>query len=318
MPEKILVGGQAVIEGVLMRVPGAFATALRLPSGDIELHREEFKSLNERYPVLKKPLLRGMIALYESLKIGLNALQLSSSVSTDHQNLTVTASAKVRERLMGWLSMLLAIILGLGLFAYLPLWLTTRYLEIERQALAFNLVTGLWRVLFFLLYLYLISLAKDIQRVFQYHGAEHKVIYAFEKGLTLTHENVRPFPTRHPRCGTSFIFIVLIVSILLYALIDTLVLVLTGTITLHLRIALHLLLLPLVVGIGYEFIKLTSKHQQHWLARLLAAPGLWLQNITTKQPDDSQLDVAIAALKAAFGSRYDDYIGRQYFAEAID
>lgn len=319
MPEKILVGGQAVIEGVLMRVPGAYATALRLPDGSITVQRQEFQSLTERYPFLKKPVLRGIIALYESLKIGLTALQISSDANQSPNEKQAPENGKnFKARLVSAFTTLFALALGLGLFAYLPLLLTTRLLAIERQALAFNLVTGLWRIGFFLIYLWLISLMKDIRRVFQYHGAEHKVIYAFENGYELTLENVRPFTTHHPRCGTSFIFIVLLVSILLFTLIDTGIMWGLGTINLQLRLIFHLLLLPLVAGIGYEFLKITSRFREHWLARSLAAPGLWLQRITTKQPDDQQLEVSIAALKGAFGERYGEFSGRRYLAEAVD
>jgi uncharacterized protein YqhQ len=318
MPEKILVGGQAVIEGVLMRVPGAYATALRLPNGSITVQRQEFQSLTERYPLLKMPILRGVIALYESLKIGLNALQMSGDLSQPPAEKQASDNNQnFQTRLVSGLTLLLAMALGVGLFAYLPLLLTTRLLAIERQALAFNLVTGFWRVGFFMMYLWLISLMKDIQRVFQYHGAEHKVIYAFENGYELTLDNVRPFSTHHPRCGTSFIFIVLLVSILLYALIDTGIMWVSGTINLQLRLIFHLLLLPIVAGIGYEFLKITSRFRKHWLARGLSAPGLWLQRITTKPPDDQQLEVSIAALKGAFGERYAEFAGRRYSAEAV-
>ena len=159
---------------------------------------------------------------------------------------------------------------------------------------------------------------KDVRILFQYHGAEHKTVFAFEDGKDLTVENVRPYSTFHPRCGTSFIFIILIVSILMFALIDTLVIFSIGNINLPIRIVFHLLLMPLVSGVGYEFLKLTAKHQEKLLFSLFTKPGLWLQRITTKQPTDEQIEVSITALKTAFGDKYKEYQGQKYKAEAID
>ena len=204
------------------------------------------------------------------------------------------------------------------LFGFLPLWLTTQLLNIERKALAFNLVVGAWRILFFLMYLWLISFMKDIQRLFQYHGAEHKVVFTFESGQELTVENAQPFKTYHPRCGTSFIFIVMMVGILLFALIDAVVIWGFGSISLVARLIYHLALLPLVAGIGYEFLKLSAKFQHKRFTQWLIAPGLWLQRITTKPPTDDQIEVAIAALKGAFGEHYAEFAGREYIAEAVD
>lgn len=304
----------------MMRVPGAYATAIRLPDGTITVKREEFIPLGERYHFLKKPFLRGVVGLYESFKIGLATLQLSADLALppDKKKLQDGQTVSLLSRLMTFLTTVLALALGFALFAIVPLYLTTKLLNIERQAMAFNIVTGVWRVIFFLVYLGLISLIKDIQRLFQYHGAEHKVVYAFENGQDLTVANARNYSTHHPRCGTSFIFIVLLVSILIYALIDTLIIWSLDNITLQFRIIAHLLLLPVVAGIGYELLKLMAKYQQNWLAHALSAPGLWLQYITTKQPDDAQIEVAITALKNAFGDRYQEFVGHEYIAEAID
>jgi uncharacterized protein YqhQ len=318
MKSKILVGGQAVIEGVMMRVPGAYATAIRKPDGQILVDRQDFSSLTERITWLKKPLFRGVISLFESLKIGFKTLQLSADIAIEAENQGKEQDQKPENKLVSTLMTLLAFGLAIGLFIVLPLFLTTKLLNIERRAFTFNLVSGSFRILFFLIYLWLISWMKDVQRLFQYHGAEHKVVFAFENGRKLTVANVREFSTYHPRCGTSFIFIVLLVSILMFALIDSIIILLTGGISLGLRIGVHLLLIPLVAGVGYEFLKLSSHYQDKPLARWLTAPGLWLQRITTQPPSDEQLEIALEALKAAFGTKLAEFEGREYMAEAID
>jgi len=315
MQNKILVGGQAIIEGVMMRVPGAYATAVRKPDGSIDLQRHPFTSLTEKFTLLKKPLLRGIVSLYESLKIGLSTLQFSADLAV--QTAATPETPPKGNRLATFLTTLVALVLGFVLFGVLPLWLTTRLMNIEKRALFFNLVTGCWRILFFLVYLWLIARLQDIRRLFQYHGAEHKVVFAFESGQELTIANVRPFSTHHPRCGTSFIFIILLVSILIYALIDTLFLLIFGWISLPVRVAFHLLLLPVVAAVGYECLKLAARHQEHPLARLLSRPGLWLQRLTTQPPSDEQLEVAILALKTAFGEQYAEFVGRHYVADAV-
>ncbi len=318
MKHKILVGGQAVIEGVMMRVPGAYATAVRKPDGNIEIARSEFKSLTERIPFLKKRVFRGIIALFESLKIGLNTLQLSADIAIKAEEEAKGKKRKSQSNFSKIITVLVAFIIGFGIFAVLPLYLTTELLDIERKAITFNIIVGLWRIVFFLIYLWAISLMKDIQTLFQYHGAEHKVVFTFEAGKNLTIENTREFKTFHPRCGTSFIFIVLLVSILMFALIDSFIILGFGSITLQLRILFHLALLPLVAGVGYEFLKLTAKYQNKSIGKWLTMPGLWLQHITTKPPSDDQVEIAIAALKAAFGDKFSDYEGKKYIAEAVD
>ena len=318
MKHKILVGGQAVIEGVMMRVPGAYATAVRKPDGNIEIARSEFKSLTERIPFLKKRVFRGIIALFESLKIGLNTLQLSADIAIKAEEEAKGKKRKSQGNFSKIITVLVAFIIGFGIFAVLPLYLTTELLDIERKAITFNIIVGLWRIVFFLIYLWAISLMKDIQTLFQYHGAEHKVVFTFEAGKNLTIENTREFKTFHPRCGTSFIFIVLLVSILMFALIDSFIILGFGSITLQLRILFHLALLPLVAGVGYEFLKLTAKYQNKSIGKWLTMPGLWLQHITTKPPSDDQVEIAIIALKAAFGDKFSDYEGKEYIAEAVD
>jgi len=317
MTKKILVGGQAVIEGVMMRVPGAYATAVRRPDGEIEVRRENFQSIAERIPILKKPFLRGMISMFESLKIGFGTITLSAEIAMPEEN-AAKSQSKTGEKIATAASTVFAFGLAFLLFGFLPLWLTTKLLNIARKALAFNLVVGAWRILFFLTYLWIISLMKDIQRLFQYHGAEHKVVFTFENGRELNVENTRPFTTYHPRCGTSFIFIVMIVGILIFALIDSLVIWGFGSIALGTRLIFHLILLPLVAGTGYEFLKVSARFQDRTFMRWLIAPGLWLQRITTKPPTDDQIEIAIAALKGAFGDQYEKYAGQEYIADAVD
>jgi len=318
MNKKILVGGQAVIEGVMMRVPGAYATAVRKPDGTIETDRHEFTSVSEKHSLLKRPILRGVVSLFESLKIGLGTLQFSADVAIQAEEQAQGKEHKEENKLVSGLTMAFALLLGFALFGFLPLYITTELLSIEKKAFLFNIVAGLWRISFFLVYLWLISLMKDIQRLFQYHGAEHKIVFTFENGDDLSVENSRKFVTFHPRCGTSFIFIVLLSSILMFALIDTAIIAIVGNITLPMRLIFHLLMMPVVAGVGYEFLKLTAKYQHSWWGRSLSAPGLWLQRITTKPPSDEQLEVAIVALKTAFGDSYNTYIGHKFVAEAVE
>ncbi len=307
---RILVGGQAVIEGVMMRVPGVYAVAVRDPEGQIQTQRRDFTSAVERSRWLNLPLVRGMVHLFEALKIGLATLNWSVEVAFPDEAAGKGSSSGV------WTT-ILALALAVGLFFVAPLWITTLLLDVERQALGFNSVSGAIRLIFSLLYLGLISLARDVRRLFQYHGAEHKTVYAFEAGKTLTVDSTRDFPTQHPRCGTSFIFIVLIVAILAFALIDTIVLALVGRISLGLRLLVHLPLIPVVAGAGYEALKITARYQHVALFRWLSLPGIWLQYITTRMPDDDQVAVALEALKAAFGDRLGAVEGRRYVAAAI-
>ena len=292
-----------------MRVPGAYAVAVRDSEGQIQTKRHSFTSATEKSRWLKLPLVRGAVHLYEALKIGLATLNWSAEVAYPDEAGGSSAS--------GIIGTVLALALAVGLFFVAPLWITTRLLQIERQALGFNLVAGGLRISFFLLYLGLISLMKDIRRVFEYHGAEHKTVYTFEAGKALTMENARDFPTQHPRCGTSFIFIVLIVAILAFALVDVVVLAAFGRISLGLRLLVHLPLIPVVAGAGYEALKLTAKYRHIAIFRWLSLPGIWLQYISTRMPDDEQVAVAIESLKVAFGEQLPEMEGRQYEAEAI-
>jgi len=196
------------------------------------------------------------------------------------------------------------------------MWLTTKFMNIEKEAIWFNLASGIFRIFFFVIYLLAISLMKDVRRLFQYHGAEHRVVYNFESGKDINIENAQSFPTQHPRCGTSFLFIVLLSAILIFALVDTVVIYFLGVISLPIRLLFHLPMIPFVSGVGYEIIKLSVKSDSYFFI-ILKQPGLWLQNITTKQPKDDMIEVGITALKEAFGNCYEDMVGTEYTAEAI-
>ena len=308
MKPSILVGGQAVIEGVMMRVPGAYATAVRDPDGKIHIQKNDFQSITERSKIWKQPILRGMASLFEAMKMGMATLQYSVDIAMPEEE----EQSKITE----FLSTILAIGLAVTLFMVAPMWITTKLMNIEKEALWFNIASGAFRIIFFVVYLLAISLFKDVNRLFRYHGAEHRVVYNFESGKNVNVENAQSFPTQHPRCGTSFLFIVLLSAILVFAMVDTIVIYFLGTISLPIRLLFHLPMIPFVSGIGYELIKFSSKSDSIFFS-ILKKPGLLLQNITTKQPEDDMVVVSITALKEAFGDKYKDMAGKEYTAEAI-
>ena len=310
---SILVGGQAVMEGVMMRVPGAYATAVRDPDGNIQIDRHEFKSKIEIYPLLKKPLLRGIVGLFESLKIGYSTLQWSAEISIPEED-----RSKEPSKFIDVLLTLFSFGLALSLFFVAPIGLTSWLFNKDQDAFIFNIISGVFRIIFFLSYLILISLMKDVRRLFQYHGAEHKTVYNFESGKELNIFNAQQFSTQHPRCGTSFLFIIMLVAILSFAILDSVVLLYVEELKIWMRLIFHIPFIPIVAGLGYEVLKLTAKHRGNIFFRALAQPGLWLQNITTKQPEDEQVEVALIALKEAFGDKLSQYSsGKTYVAEAI-
>ena len=311
MKPSILVGGQAVIEGVMMRVPGAYATAARDPEGKIHVDRHEFQSITEKSKVWNKPVLRGMAGLFEAMKMGMSTLQWSADIAMPEEK------DKKPNPIVEIFSTIFAIGLALTLFMIAPMWLTTKLLDVEREAVAFNLVSGGFRIAFFIIYLILISLMKDVSRLFQYHGAEHRVVYNFESGKKIDINNSQSFPTQHPRCGTSFMFIVLLSAIIIFSIIDSIVISIIGEISLPIRLLVHLPMIPLVAGLSYEVIKITARKGNSFIFKMLRAPGLWLQNITTSKPEDRMVEVAIVALKEAFGDKFDEMQGKKYVAEAI-
>lgn len=293
--EKINVGGQAVIEGVMMRAPRSVAIAVRRPDGEIVVKRELAVPLSERYPLVKLPIVRGAVALFTSLIIGIKALNFSANEAMTEEEKAGEAE-KGGGEISSWAlagTMAVAFGFGIALFFLFPLYLTKLLTPvIGTNNIVFNLVDGVIRVIVFLLYIWGISRMKDIQRVFQYHGAEHKSIFAFEAGEELIVENVRKYSRLHPRCGTSFLLIVMLVSIAVFSLIPTLW-------PFYLKAGSRIVLLPLIAGISYEFLRWSAKNDGNPLVKLVIAPGLGLQRLTTREPDDAQLEVAIRSLNEA-------------------
>lgn len=279
---KPKVGGQAVIEGVMMRGTDKVAVAVRTTNGEITVDVNPVNSIRDKYPILKKPLLRGVIALFESLYDGMKALAYSAQVSGDEDE-QLTGKEMV-------MTIATSVLLAVGLFIVIPTW-SMRFLhELTSDPMLLNLAEGVLRMVIFLAYIATISSMNDIQRVFQYHGAEHKTIYAFEAGLPLKVENVRPFSTLHPRCGTNFLMIVMLISMFIFTFL--------GWPDLLERIASRVVLMPVIAGVSYEIIRFAGNHDDNPLVHFAIMPGLLLQKLTTRQPDDSQIEVAIASLKA--------------------
>lgn len=282
MNKKPNVGGQAVIEGVMMRGKTHVAVAVRQPDGEISVDVRPVNSISDRYPILKKPFLRGVVSLVESLVMGMKALAYSAQVSGDEDE-------KLDSKEM---ALTIAVSAGLAilLFIVIPTWSMRFLTGITQDHMALNLAEGVLRMAIFLAYIAAISSMNDIQRVFQYHGAEHKTIYTYEAGLPLKVENVRPFSTLHPRCGTNFLMIVMLISMFIFTFI--------GWPSLLERIASRIILMPVIAGVSYELIRYAGAHTDNPLVRIAITPGLLLQKLTTRQPDDSQIEVAIASLKA--------------------
>jgi uncharacterized protein YqhQ len=300
------VGGQAVIEGVMIRSPHRIATAVRTSRQKIVTMNTPYIPLAKRYKYLNVPVVRGALSFFEMMIIGIRALNFSADVALEDVQRTEkgddwqrTRGEKVKDGLILAGMIILAVGLATGIFFALPLFLT-EVMGFSKTALAFNVTAGGMRVGLFVLYLWIISQWKEIKRLLEYHGAEHKSIYAYESGDALTVGNVRAYSTHHPRCGTSFLLIVVIIAIFLFAIADTLVeLKLGHRPTVVQRFATHFSLLPLLGGISYELLKLSGKKRDNKYVQWLTAPGLWLQRITTREPDDAQMEVAIVALKDA-------------------
>jgi len=292
--EKINIGGQAVIEGVMMRAPRSVAIAVRRPSGEIVVRKEEAIPLSERFPVVKLPVVRGSVALFTSLIIGIKALNFSANEAMVEEEGAEGEGKK--EEVSSWAmagTMTVAFGFGILLFFMLPLYLTKLLVPlIGSSNIVFNLVDGVIRVAVFLAYIWGISRMNDIQRVFQYHGAEHKSIFAFEAGEELTVANVRKYSCLHPRCGTSFLLIVMLVSIGIFSLIPKLW-------PLYMKAGSRVVLLPLIAGVSYELLKWSARNDDSRLVKMVIAPGLALQRLTTREPDDSQLEVAIRSMEEA-------------------
>ncbi|MEX0602317.1 MAG: DUF1385 domain-containing protein [Bacteroidota bacterium] len=305
------IGGQAVIEGVMMRAPGSVATAVRRLNGEIVVHREPFVSFNERFKLLNVPILRGAAGLIDMMYLGIRTLNFSADIAVMDADAEegrkkgptngVSAQPKGQSTLALTLTLVIALALGIGIFFVTPLFLTTWLFDVQETALTFNLVAGTIRIAILLAYLAAISMMKDIKRLFEYHGAEHKAVFAFELNAPLEPGATQAQSRFHPRCGTSFLLIVMFVAILSFSLLDAVLMVWLGELTLLTRILTHLPFIPFVGGVAYEFIKFSAKHSSTWWGRIIVAPGLWLQSITTREPDESQIEVALVALRCALG-----------------
>lgn len=284
MPKKITdlaVGGQAVIEGVMMRDAHRTATAVRLPNGEIDVETRMVSSIRDRYPVLNLPLIRGSVIMVESLIIGMRALSFSAQAAGEEdEQMTKKEIA---------MTILFALVLASILFIVIPTGAAHLAAAYTDDPVVFNLIEGGIRLMVFLLYIWGISFMGGIRRVFQYHGAEHKTIHCYEAGEALTVENVQKFPRLHPRCGTNFLLIVMVVAIVFH--------VFFGWPDLWLRILSRLAILPVVAGVSYEIIRFAGRSENH-LVHILITPGLWLQYLTTRPPADEMVEVAIESLKA--------------------
>ena len=303
--EETLVGGQAVLEGVMMRSPHAWGIAVRKPSGEIVTHSEPLERPSETHKWMAWPVVRGVMTLGHAMTLGFRALKFSANAALEDLNANSEAEnpesngnkvpAKKFE-ITGWmagLNMAFSIAFFIFMYKYLPLLATTELKKVNPifgQQIMFNLVDGLIRIAMFLLFVWGVSLWKDIRRVYEYHGAEHKTVFAFENGDPLNNANVQRYSTYHPRCGTSFLMTVMIISMLVYMAIPVH--------TFWARFGIRIALLPLIAGVSYEIIRFAAKHRGSLFA-LMTAPGLWLQRITTQPPDDSEVECAIVALDAA-------------------
>jgi uncharacterized protein YqhQ len=296
--EETLVGGQAVLEGVMMRSPHAWGIACRKSSGEITTHSETIERPSEKHKWMAWPILRGIMTLGYAMKLGYRALQYSTNVMLGELQPEPETEGKKKKKfeISGWVGTA-NIIFSIGFFIfmykYLPLLAATelkKYNPALGGQITFNLVDGIIRLAFFLLFIWGLSLMKDIRRVYQYHGAEHKTVFAFENGDPLDTGSVQKYPTFHPRCGTSFLMTVMLISIVVYMAIPVT--------TFWARFAVRVALLPLIVGGSYEIIRYAAKHRGSLFA-LMTAPGLWLQRITTQPPSDEQAQCAIVALDHA-------------------
>jgi uncharacterized protein YqhQ len=294
--EETLVGGQAVLEGVMMRSPHAWAIACRKPSGEILTHSETLERLSEKRPWTGWPVIRGVATLGHAMTLGFRALKFSGNVALEELQEGEPQTGKKKIEISGWLAAV-NIIFSVGFFIFMykfvPLVAATELKRVNPlfgQQIVFNLVDGIIRIGLFLLFIYGVSRLRDIHRVFEYHGAEHKTVFAFENGDPLHVAEVQKYTTYHPRCGTSFLMTVMIISIVVYTVIPVT--------TFWARFGVRIALLPVIAGLSYEIIRFSARHRGS-LFTLMTAPGLWLQRITTQPPDDRQAECAILALDEA-------------------
>ncbi len=300
----LAVGGQALIEGVLMRSPKYLAMAVRTPDGRIVIRKKAFNSIIRRFSFLNVPIIRGAVGLVETMGLGIDSLMFSADQAASEDRIEEQKSS-FWDKVMMWGTVAFSFLLSMGLFFYLPIILTDLVVAETEGSLVWNVVDGIIRVAMFILYLWAVSKMPDMARVFEYHGSEHKAIHAFENGKPLTPDGARDFTTLHPRCGTSFLFFVMLIAIVVFSfvgrpedIIDRLT---------------RMAFIPLIGGLAYEAIKLSGKYSNAWILRPVIWPGLMMQKITTSQPDDEQQAVAMAALKASLTPEADDFKERIYY-----
>ncbi|MCK9558318.1 MAG: DUF1385 domain-containing protein [Candidatus Cloacimonetes bacterium] len=315
MKKEISVGGQAVIEGVMMRGPDRLATAIRRRNGDIELKLQPFVSATQKNKFYALPIVRGFVSLIEMMKIGFSTLTFSAErfeldlrQEAEEKGEKLKEKSKAAEKREEIFSFIIAFGLAFLLFGLLPYKLSD-WLKLSKQDFFFNLFAGSIRIVFFVIYIWAISLMKDVKRLFCYHGAEHKNVNAYEHNSTLQIPDIQSFTTIHPRCGTSFMFFVLLVGILFFSITDTLVsqVIIGTTIPVYLRLTYHLILIPVISGLSYEVLKFSGRNLKHPLVRFMTIPGMALQRITTQPPDDSMVETALVAMKAALDMDYSDH-----------
>lgn len=307
-PAKIdfAVGGQAVLEGVMMRSPNSIVIAVRKKNKTIKVNKKHYNTLTQKYRLLNLPIIRGMVNLVEMMIIGSKVINISANeMMEDEMTKEEIAEMKKKgkskthralEYSMFVLSLILAIALSIFLFKFLPLWITTalenQFTYIKDHYIVFNLIDGVIKMFMFLSYIFILSLIPSFRRIFEYHGAEHKSIFTYENKLALTPENAKKQTRFHPRCGTSFILIVFVISILVYTVVPK-----QHSFTENL--AVRLAFLPLIAGISYEYLKLSAKYSKNYIVRGLIQPGLWFQRLTTKEPNKQQLEVGLKSLEEA-------------------
>jgi len=274
------VGGQAIIEGVMMKNKEDYAAAVRLPNGEIRVRKDKYHSVTKKHPVLKWPIVRGSLYLVEMMVLGMKTLTWSADQQTGEEE------ALSNKELIATFT--IAFALTVGIFILLPFFIAS-YIDPSRGFI-FNAMDGVFRLVFFIAYVSFISLLSDVRTLFQYHGAEHKVVNCYEQNLKLTIKNAKTCSTLHPRCGTSFIILVIAISVVLFSFIIT-------PVWWH-KLLARIVLIPLIAGISFELLKFSAKYHGHPIIQMIIYPGLLTQKITTREPDDHQLEVAIAAVKA--------------------
>lgn len=300
------VGGQAVIEGVMMKHADMYAVAVRKPDNQIEVKKEEYKSIIKAKVLTKIPIIRGGFNFIDSMVLGIRTLTYSASFYEEEEEEEPKASDEWKEKLLMTSTVIVSIFLAVSIFMILPFYISRFFQRFVSSWLAILLIEGVIRIGIFIIYVMLISQMQDIKRVYMYHGAEHKCINCVEHGLPLTVENVKKSSKQHKRCGTSFLLIVMMISILFFMFIRV--------DNMWLKVSLRILLLPLIAGVSYEFIKLAGR-SDNAVVNFLSKPGMWMQNLTTKEPEDDMIEVAIASTEAVFD--WKQYL-KENFEESIE